>query len=484
MLEGQEISEVNFSDVLKASYSQRIDSTFFSKEFLNNPFSQEFLTLNELCEIRSGTTPADRDDDLQEGVVLLKTDSIRNGILNYFSAKDFFFIDIDSSLKMKSTALQRDDVLMNIVGATTDVIGRCSVLSADFPPANITQAMALLRIKDDFKSVINPSYLFAYLSSKQGHKQVRRIARPTGQYNMNLQEVGSFLIPLLSIELQAYVEKLIKNSESLNKDSVIKYAQAEQTLLEAVGLADFKPSTQSTNIKTFAQSFGTSGRLDAEYYQPKYDYLENVFNQYERIKLQDLVNYPISSGITPKAGGDDYTDAENGVPFVRAVDLQNGLVSINNFNYIKPEIHTGALKRTQLKQNDFLFSIAGTVGRCAIFQHTFEANINQAVAILRFNDARVNPYYLMVFFNSYIGKEFVEKYSRQGLQTNLNLSEVGDLSIPIIDLSTQTNISQLVQQSFSLKAQSEQLLNVAKRAVEMAIEQDETVAMAWIAGQM
>lgn len=71
----------------------------------------------------------------------------------------------------------------------------------------------------------------------------------------------------------------------------------------------------------------------------------------------------------------DYSDAENVVPFIRAVDLQNGQVSINNFNYIKPEIHNKLLKRTQLKQNDFLFSIAGTVGRCAVFEHDFEAKL-------------------------------------------------------------------------------------------------------------
>jgi restriction endonuclease S subunit len=89
----------------------------------------------------------------------------------------------------------------------------------------------------------------------------------------------------------------------------------------------------------------------------------------------------------------------------------------------------------------------------------------------------------MVFFNSYIGKEFVEKYSRQGLQTNLNLSEVGDLSIPIIYLATQTQIAALVQESFTLKAESERLLDMAKRAVEIAIETDERAAMVYLESQ-
>ena len=50
-----------------------------------------------------------------------------------------------------------------------------------------------------------------------------------------------------------------------------------------------------------------------------------------------------------------------------------------------------------------------------------------------------------------------------------------------LELSVHGGINRrLVQQSFSLKAQSEHLLNVAKPAVEMAIEQEEVAAMHFI----
>ena len=39
-----------------------------------------------------------------------------------------------------------------------------------------------------------------------------------------------------------------------------------------------------------------------------------------------------------------------------------------------------------------------------------------------------------------------------------------------------------IQQSFSLKTESEQLLSLAKRAVEVAIEEGEDAAMAWVKG--
>ncbi len=43
-----------------------------------------------------------------------------------------------------------------------------------------------------------------------------------------------------------------------------------------------------------------------------------------------------------------------------------------------------------------------------------------------------------------------------------------------------SNLSALIQQSFALKAESENLLEQAKRAVEMAIEENENVALKYI----
>lgn len=52
--------------------------------------------------------------------------------------------------------------------------------------------------------------------------------------------------------------------------------------------------------------------------------------------------------------------------------------------------------------------------------------------------------------------------------------------MPIIEGGAQTKIAAMVKESFSLKAESERLLDVSKRAVEIAIEQDEKAGMAYI----
>lgn len=47
-------------------------------------------------------------------------------------------------------------------------------------------------------------------------------------------------------------------------------------------------------------------------------------------------------------------------------------------------------------------------------------------------------------------------------------------------MNTQTQIAGLIQQSFTLKAESESLLAAAKRAVEIAIESDEPTTIAYL----
>ena len=60
------------------------------------------------------------------------------------------------------------------------------------------------------------------------------------------------------------------------------------------------------------------------------------------------------------------------------------------------------------------------------------------------------------------------------------IGEIQNVVVPIIDYNKQQEIAKLIEESFSLKKQSEHLLEVAKRAVEIAIEKNEEVAIKYI----
>ena len=61
--------------------------------------------------------------------------------------------------------------------------------------------------------------------------------------------------------------------------------------------------------------------------------------------------------------------------------------------------------------------------------------------------------------------------------TAINKEEFVNISLPLIDNDTQNSIAVIIKRSTSLRQESKRLLNLAKTAVEIAIEQGENTAM-------
>ena len=67
--------------------------------------------------------------------------------------------------------------------------------------------------------------------------------------------------------------------------------------------------------------------------------------------------------------------------------------------------------------------------------------------------------------------------------TSMNKEDFYKLPFPILNPEIQSELKNLLSESFRLRRESKALLEQAKRAVELAIETDETQAMAWLAEQ-
>ncbi|MBR1760103.1 MAG: restriction endonuclease subunit S [Schwartzia sp.] len=414
-----------------------------------------------------------------EGIPFIRVNEITNfGLVSVTEATAFLSKDFLDDNSATMARCKPGDIVIAKGGNT---LAKTGILNDNFSDYATCRDIVILRT--DLLILPMKYYVWAYLQSDYGQTLLWQTASQTGQPHLTLEYIKKLKIPLFSDAFYGAIQYCYQQSQSINETANAKYKNAETLLLSALDLDTFTPSNENTSVKTFSQ-FTASGRLDAEYYQKKYDDLEEKLSRFPQVKIGDLVNYPVSSGSTPKAGSAEYyTDKVDGIPFIRAVNITKSRVDTDDFVYVKPEVHNGLLRKTRLKKDDVLFSIAGTVGRCGIFDYDFEANINQAVSILRFSEEKVKRLYLIQFFNSTAGKMIVEKYSRQGLQTNLNLDEVSALSIPIIDYAAQTKISTLVEQSFSLREKSKAMLKAATRAVEIAIEQDEAAGVEFLREQ-
>lgn len=471
-MNGLEAVELKLSNIYIENDSKRIDAEYFRKYFLNiNKLlgKKLFFRNRNVSIIRSGTTPLDRDDHLTNGVILLKTNNIRNNIL--LNNNDYYYINHNINNKMKSTQLIANDVLINIVGATTDVIGRVAYVSNSLSPANITQAMALCRIKSN---KIYSKYLFIFLQTLYGQEQIKRLCRPTGQYNLNLDEVGNIKIVYLKETFQQQIESIVKLAHQKIEQSRQEYEEAENMLLEELGLTNFKPNNESVSIRKLSDSFSVSGRLDSEYYQPKYDSFNNVLHNrnlgYSFIK-QEYTH--INDLIKKDKLGYRYIEISN-------INVSDGSYS-SNYVHVKD---LPANAKILVKKGDVIVSnVRPYRGAIAIIDQDNDVVVSGAFTVLREKkDSKFSSQLLKLLLRTKIYKDWLLKFNVGTSYPVIKDHDVLNLLIPIISDSIQDKIITKINLTHELKKKSEELLNIAKRAVEVAIEKDEQTAIQLIDG--
>lgn len=118
------------------------------------------------------------------------------------------------------------------------------------------------------------------------------------------------------------------------------------------------------------------------------------------------------------------------------------------------------------------------IGRTNIYQSGKKALASNHVNILRVKGE--DPYYVAFVMNSFIGRMQTDKLSAGSAQAELYPKDIAQFLIPFVDKGTQLKIRERIIASLALKKQSTALLETAKRAVEIAIEQDEPAALAYI----
>ncbi len=469
MLEGLEISEVNLSEL---EFSGRLDSEYYKPSFIEYEKlikSKENLDLKKLSNFLIGPFGSAFTVD------------------NYVTEKDYRYIrgkdvkplkirDNDNVYMPKSDydrlskyALKENDILVSVVGTT----GNAALITKKDLPAIFSCKSTVLRPYG-----VNSVYLLTYINTKYGKDLLLRKERGAIQKGLNLGDLESLGVFVPSKDFQIKSEEIFRTSLNQTEQSKQTYAQAENLLLEEIGLQNFEPSKEPVNIKSFKTSFGKSGRLDAEYYQKKYEDVVNTVKSKPFDVLSNLVE--ISKSIEP--GSKNYV--EEGLPFMRVANLsKNGLSEPQKY------ISNHFVKENQNKVNDLkpkkgtiLFSKDGSVGIAYHLRQDYNGITSGAILHLNVkNKKRIIPEYLTLALNSKVVQMQAERDAGGSIILHWRSSEIENVVVPIIAYKKQEKIAELIEQSFSLKKQSEHLLEVAKRAVEIAIEESESVALEYIA---
>ena len=451
-MEGLEASEVMLSELRMGNEELRLDSAYYSKTNigLNNQLDTiGFRTIEEFAFVTDGIHTAIPYDD-ESNVKLISATSPRE---NYFDFSRNVFIAEKTHLENPRTALKEGDIILSTVGT----IGNCAVVTPSVLPANSDRHVGIIRIKDNFL----PNYVSTFLLSKYGRFQTLRESTGNVQLNLFIYKIKTLKIADLSLEIQKKIDNRVKEAHTKREQSQTLYRQAEELLLETIGLKDFEPSRENKSIKTFKESFLATGRLDAEYYQPKYEEIENKIKKikcgYSLIREKFKQNKQVI----------DYSKKQYYYTEIGDINTADGSFTYNLLSV--DELPDNA--KIKSDKGDILISkVRPNRGAIALVDETIQDFVVSGAFTVLKENGDYKKETLSVLLKTNVYKEWLLKYNVGTSYPVIKDDDILNLPIPLIAPKTQRRIASLIKKSFALREESGRLLEEAKEAVEREIE--------------
>lgn len=464
LLEGLEAAEITFSALER---TLRVDAEFFLPKHLR--IAAKLMCLNtqpitKIATISDGNHFTISDEFVEKGVPYYRGQDVVGQAFIEQAAPVCITEKAFRQPFMIRSHLKRGDVLLSIIGT----IGESSLVSDD-TPATCSCKLAILR-----PCGIAPEYLSMYLRSEYGRSQIERFTRGAVQMGLLLEDMDQIKVARLTPEFEAMIGVVVSCAKKKIEESQQYTEQAEQTLLRALGLENWQPPEPLTYTRSSRDAFA-AGRLDAEHFQPKFDAMLSA------IRATGLEVVELASTIIPvKNGFDSRVFVENGTPYIRVGDISQCRIKIESAERIAisiSEVH----KDISLKVGDVLFTRKGSYGNAAPVRLGDEnAIISSEIMLIRSKEQwvkRLLPEYLAMFFNCLAGRYQAEKWAHGVAFYSISQDDLNSFYIPIIPIEVQHQIKQSIDVAEDSRRRAAELLNAAKRAVEIAIETDEATAL-------
>ncbi len=295
-------SIVSFKKVMSASKGARIDANFFHPDFINNE-----KLVNKKNKIHSFVEKN-----------ISKLEKAPNYKFNYLEISNistnslsYRVSEIDPAISIVPSRatykLQDKDVVVSTVRPNRNAV---AIISNSNNLVATSGCSVLRSLK------LSPEYLFIFCKTDFFIKNLIRANTATMYPAVSNDDILNTPILIPSDNLIKKVSLLVREGIN-NFDASIKiYAQAEDILLNELGLKKWQPNNQLSFVKRYSDTKNPN-RIDAEYFQPKYEYIVEAIKGYSGgfDTLKNLVTLNKSLEV----GSEEYKD--EGVPFIRVSNI-------------------------------------------------------------------------------------------------------------------------------------------------------------------
>ncbi len=283
---------------------------------------------------------------------------------------------------------------------------------------------------------------------------------------ISLVNLRTMPIVLLSENFQLAIERIVKLARGHDADAARMNESAQDTLLAALGLANWTPPEPLSYTARASDAFA-AGRLDARFYAPRIRALLDILGRDGR-KLGDLAR-PRRQKFRPQ--------------------------DCANFNYIEIGDIDGAGAATStplpcdeapsratwhVRPGDIITSTVRPIRRLSAQIAPEQDGYVASSGFVVIDPRQVAPELLLTFLRLPVICELLDLYASASMYPAITDAHIFGLPLPQIDAAVETQVVANIRDARRAKAQAAQLLEAAKRAVEIAIEDGEPAALAFL----
>ena len=448
-------SIVNYKTV-KENSDFRIDAEYYHPIYLviheKIKSKNNVLFFSKIKKISSGKNLPQIDNGKYK---FIRTQNIRPILIDDSGMSE---TDNVNNLKL----LKKGDMLFVRVG---EGVGNSSIVTENYSKNAFSDNILKLEIKE-----INPFFCSVFFNSTIGQTYFKRVFKGTARSLISQENFKDIFIPVFNDFFQNLIQSLIEKSQEFIKKSKFLYSQAEQLLLSELELLNWKPKHELAFVKNFSDT-QKAGRIDAEYFQPKYDEVIEMIKKYKGgyDELRGLVKIK-DKNFTPKDNETyKYIELSN-------ISSNGGIDGyMENFGN---ELPSRARRKVQ-KDDIIISSIEGSLESIALITENW-TNSLCSTGFFVVNPDQINPETFLVLMKTKIGQLQLKRGCKGTILTAIGKDELLNITLPKIDSDIQIKIKDKIIEMYRAKHLSKSLLEIAKLGVEIAIEKNEEEAEKWI----
>lgn len=456
-MEGLEVAEIPYSEFLVDNLYVRLDSEYQAKER-----KAVVTALRAMGAVRFG----DSEPEIIHPHEITRS-YVDEGDVWFFRAqnnrpmmidqRNKVFISDDDALSLPRNKLQNGDIVITRTGANA---GDCALFNAT-GRAVASSHTFIVRSKH-----WQHSYLVAFFNSCFGQKQIISSRYGAAQPEVAPYYLRNILIPSFSKEFYCEIEKCFGEVESQTTIASKYLANAESTLLHALGLDTWTPPEALSYVR-FSRDAFAAGRLDAQFFAPRVEQLLARLGQ-DGIRLSDVTPARHERFEPKGAGSFEYIE-------IGSLGADGAATSET-----VPMAEAPSRATQHVRTGDVITSTVRPIRRLSALVSAEQDGAVCSSGFVVLQPREISGEVLLTYLRLPLVCELMDLHTSATMYPAISEADLLALPIPSIPSDVQTRVEGAVRQSAQARQRATRLLGAAKRAVEIAIEENESAALRYL----